>query len=93
MKYATYKSLKAERTANVLTITMNRPEELNAINEPLYYELSTIFVDASMDKEVDVVVFTGAGRAFSRPAVTGTGCASRSPIQTPFSVHSSQLSE
>jgi enoyl-CoA hydratase len=63
--YSEYRMLLVERTRNVLRITLNRPDELNALNQPLHHELSTIFVDAGMDKEVDVVVLTGAGRAFS----------------------------
>lgn len=64
MEYAEYKMIHAERSKNVLTITLNRPNELNAINQQLHKELSTIFIKAGMDSEVDVVVFTGAGRAF-----------------------------
>lgn len=65
MDYSKYGMLRAERTKNVLRITLNRPDELNAINKQLHHELSTIFADAGMDGDVDVVVFTGAGRAFS----------------------------
>ena len=63
--YSRYRMLLVERTRNVLRITMNRPNELNAMNQPLHHELSTIFVEAGMDEEVDVVVLTGAGKAFS----------------------------
>jgi enoyl-CoA hydratase len=63
--YSRYRMLRVERTRNVLRITLNRPDALNAMNQPLHHELSTIFVDAGMDQEVDVVVLTGAGRAFS----------------------------
>jgi enoyl-CoA hydratase len=63
--YSRYRMLRIERTRNVLRITMNRPDELNAFNQALHRELSTIFVDAGMDGEVDVVLLTGAGRAFS----------------------------
>jgi enoyl-CoA hydratase len=65
MDYSKYRMLKVERRRNVLRITMNRPDELNAINHQMHRELSTIFVDAGADEEVDVVVVTGAGRAFS----------------------------
>jgi enoyl-CoA hydratase len=65
MNYVKYKMLIAERTNNVLRITLNRPNELNAINHQLLKELSTIFIDAGMDRNVDVIVFTGAGRVFS----------------------------
>lgn len=65
MDYSRYKSLLVERTNNVLKITMNRPDALNAINKELYQELSTIFIDANTDQDIDVVLFTGAGKEFS----------------------------
>ena len=43
---------------------MNRPEQLNAIDEELHGELARIFYDVAGDEETDVVVFTGAGSAF-----------------------------
>ena len=65
MDYSKYGMLLVERAKNVLRITLNRPDKLNAINKQLHHELSTIFIDAGMDDDVDVVVLTGAGRAFS----------------------------
>ena len=63
--YSSYRMLHVELTRNVLRITLNRPDELNAWNQLLHQELSTIFVDAGLDQDVDVVVLTGAGRVFS----------------------------
>jgi enoyl-CoA hydratase len=63
--YSRYQMLLVERTRNVLRVTLNRPDELNAINRQLHRELSTIFADAQRDDEVDVIVLTGAGGAFS----------------------------
>lgn len=60
-----YKSMTFERDGNILTITLNRPDQLNAANEVLHAELAQVFVDAAIDKESDVIVLTGAGRAFS----------------------------
>ena len=65
MRYSKYSVLRVEKERNILRVTMNRPDELNAINQQMHRELSTVFVDAGLDDEVDVVVFTGAGRAFS----------------------------
>jgi enoyl-CoA hydratase len=65
MDYSRYGMLRVESKKNVLRITLNRPDELNAINKQLHHELSTIFIDAGMDDDADVVVLTGAGRAFS----------------------------
>ncbi len=46
------------------TITMNRPEVLNAFNFRMLRELARACEDASWDDEIRVVVLTGAGRAF-----------------------------
>ncbi|WP_317929838.1 enoyl-CoA hydratase/isomerase family protein [Halioxenophilus sp. WMMB6] len=61
----TYETLLLTRSGRVLTITMNRPELLNAVNLKLHEELAEVFTFAAADVECDVVVFTGAGRAFS----------------------------
>jgi len=44
-----------------VTITLNRPEVLNAINLGTLQELGTAFQDASWDDDIAVVVLTGAG--------------------------------
>ena len=49
---------------NVCTITLNRPERLNAINGPLIADLHTALTDAHADPEARVIVLRGAGRAF-----------------------------
>jgi enoyl-CoA hydratase/carnithine racemase len=46
------------------TITLNRPEVLNAFDFQLLRELARACEDASWDDEIRVVVLTGAGRAF-----------------------------
>ncbi len=48
----------------VLTITMNRPEVLNAFNETMIRELTAVLDEAVADEGVRCVVLTGAGRAF-----------------------------
>ena len=63
-RYDSYKTILAERRGRILTLTLNRPAQLNAANAELHTELSRIFVDARHDDEADIVVLTGAGRAF-----------------------------
>jgi enoyl-CoA hydratase len=63
--FETYKRIQFERRGRILTIRMNRPEVLNAIEAVLHEELSRVFRDAAADPDSDVIVFTGAGRAFS----------------------------
>ncbi len=48
----------------VATITLNRPDALNATNDALYRELAAAIKRAGEDVEVGAVVLTGAGRGF-----------------------------
>ena len=63
-RYDGYKNILAERRGRVLTLTLNRPAQLSAVNAELHSELSRIFVDARHDADADIVVLTGAGRSF-----------------------------
>src|SRR2546430_8728770 len=58
------KSFRYEQRDGVATITLNRPERLNAITFEVYRELTDFFAQLRDDKDVRVVVITGAGRAF-----------------------------
>lgn len=60
-----YDTLALSRQGRLLTIAMNRPDALNAVNLRLHQELAEVFTFASTDEHSDVVVFTGNGRAFS----------------------------
>ena len=50
--------------AGVATITLNRPERLNALTFEVYRELTETFAAIKKEPEVRAVVITGAGRAF-----------------------------
>ena len=65
MNYDKYNQFQASYQGRVLILTMNRPDELNAVNKDMHDELGTIFYDAQLDDDADVIVLTGAGRAFS----------------------------
>lgn len=58
-----YRSLAFERRGRVLWVSLNRPE-LNLIQDDLHDDLSRIFLDLGRDPESDVIVLTGAGKAF-----------------------------
>jgi enoyl-CoA hydratase/carnithine racemase len=61
----TPKSFLYETSATgVATITLNRPERLNALTFEVYRELTDIFVELKTETDVRTVVITGAGRAF-----------------------------
>lgn len=59
-----YQHLLVERDGGVLTITMNRPEVLNAVNDVMLAEMTEAMQAAARDDSVRCVVLTGAGRAF-----------------------------
>jgi len=60
-----YETIALSRRERLLTITLNQPESLNAVNLEMHEELAEVFVFAATDEGSDVVVFTGAGKAFS----------------------------
>jgi enoyl-CoA hydratase/carnithine racemase len=53
-----------DRRDHVATLTLNRPERLNAISGPMLDELSTLLVACDADRDIRVIVLTGAGRGF-----------------------------
>lgn len=63
-----------DRTGHVATLTLNRPERMNAISGPMLRAFSQALVDADRDSDVRVIVITGAGRGFCAGAdLTGGG--------------------
>ncbi|HMO47391.1 MAG TPA: enoyl-CoA hydratase-related protein [Rubrivivax sp.] len=64
-RYADYHDLKIEVANKVATVTLNRPEARNAINQRLIRELRTIWDDLGDDPDVNAVLLTGAGDRFS----------------------------
>jgi len=57
-----------EKQEAIAVITLNRPQVLNAMNKRLWLDLEQALEDAAADREIRVVVLTGAGRAFSTGA-------------------------
>src|SRR5258707_1128134 len=60
----TPKSFLYEEREGIATTTLNRPERLNAITFEVYRELTDLFASLRDEKDVRVVIITGAGRAF-----------------------------
>lgn len=58
-------TLQIDDDKRVRTLTLNRPEALNAFNEALYDATAEALLGAADDPEVAVVLLTGAGRGFS----------------------------
>lgn len=59
-----FKTICYEVSNRVATITLNTPNTLNAINQQMRLELGDAITIAEVDKDVRLVVITGAGRAF-----------------------------
>ena len=60
----TFETITVESADRVCTITMNRPDVYNALNDKLTFELQDALKAAGRDKAVGVLVLTGAGKAF-----------------------------
>src|SRR5260221_12538875 len=59
-----FQFLKFEITNGVATITLNRPEVYNALNDEITFELQDAFKAVAKDVSVRVIVLTGEGKAF-----------------------------
>jgi enoyl-CoA hydratase/carnithine racemase len=66
-----YSTLLYEKQRQGVLITLNRPEQMNALSAELRDELHQAFDEAAVDPEVRAIVLTGAGRAFSAGAAMG----------------------
>lgn len=60
-----YKTLLFELKDRVATVTLNRPDKLNALNDEMRADYSRLFQELQNNDEIGVIIFTGAGRAFS----------------------------
>jgi 2-(1,2-epoxy-1,2-dihydrophenyl)acetyl-CoA isomerase len=58
-------SVLYHRHDSIVTLTFNRPETLNAMNEAMMGEVERILIELEADTAVRAVILTGAGRAFS----------------------------
>ena len=56
-----YQNLLVEIKENVMMITVNRPDKLNALNAATLIEMNTLFSQIKDDDEIDIVIITGAG--------------------------------
>lgn len=64
MDYSQYRTISASLTDRILTLSLNRPEQLNAVNHVMHEELAAVFQAVQDDDDVDIAILTGTGRAF-----------------------------
>ena len=73
MPDANYREIRYDVDGPVLTITLNRPDKLNAFTFTMMNELIDAFDRADADDDVRAVIVTGAGRGFCAGADLGAG--------------------
>jgi enoyl-CoA hydratase/carnithine racemase len=59
-----FTTLRHEIEKNILTVTLNRPDQLNAFTVDMANELITVFKQANDNDEIRAIVVTGSGKAF-----------------------------
>ena len=64
MSYDLPGELAVEGDGPVRTVVINRPAELNAVNQPLHWALANVWRQLAADRAARVVILTGAGRTF-----------------------------
>src|SRR5262245_47127503 len=69
----TYQTIGADICDGVMTVTLNRPDRLNAFNRQMVAEVVDALDEADRNDAVRAVIFTGAGRAFSSGADLSAG--------------------
>jgi enoyl-CoA hydratase/carnithine racemase len=71
-----------DRNDGLVTVTLNRPDRLNAITNEMWVELARVFREVSHRKEDRALVITGAGTAFCSGAdLSGVGSPDRSALE------------
>ncbi|MBR1222908.1 crotonase/enoyl-CoA hydratase family protein [Bradyrhizobium sp. U87765 SZCCT0131] len=68
-----YEQIKYDVEDNILTITLNRPDKLNAYTHTMQTEMIDAFDRADADDNVRAIIVTGAGRAFCAGADLSSG--------------------
>jgi enoyl-CoA hydratase/carnithine racemase len=73
MAAPTYQTLQYDLDDGVATVTLNRPDKLNAFNTQMMRDLIAVFDETDGDDAVRAVIVTGAGRAFCAGADLSAG--------------------
>src|SRR5262245_28317454 len=68
-----YETLEIAREDGILTLSLSRPDRLNALTTQMLEELLRVFDEIDADDGVRAVIVTGAGRAFCAGADLGGG--------------------
>jgi enoyl-CoA hydratase/carnithine racemase len=83
MIYGPYETLKVEMKDQILTLTLHRPEKLNAFTIPMMKELIDVFTKVNDDDDVRAIIVTGSGRAFCAGADLSAGASTFDAMTNP----------
>ena len=72
-EHMAYETLLTDLADGILTVTLNRPDRLNAFNGQMKTDLLEVYDLADSDDDVRVVIVTGAGRGFCAGADLSSG--------------------
>jgi enoyl-CoA hydratase len=75
----TYSTLLYEKADGIGTVTINRPESLNALNSTVFSELYELFQEIEHDSDVRVVIITGSGQ---KSFVAGSDITEMAPLDS-----------
>src|SRR5215510_7705344 len=76
-----YETIKYEIEDQILTITLNRPEKLNAFTGQMMTEMIDAFDRADKDDDIRAIIVTGAGRGFCAGADLSAGARTFDPAR------------
>ena len=79
---ADYETINFDIQARVARITLNRPEQLNALSFAMRNELAAAFDRCATDPDIRAVVLAGAGRAFCAGVDLADGSFEETPIES-----------
>jgi len=79
-----YETIRLERADGIATITLDRPERLNAFTEQMLEDLVDAFDRTDEDDDVAAVIVTGSGRAFCAGADLQAGGETFERVAEPF---------
>ncbi|HTI87131.1 MAG TPA: enoyl-CoA hydratase-related protein, partial [Alphaproteobacteria bacterium] len=60
-----YETIKIEREGGITFVILNRPDQRNAMSPQLHMDMQDALEDLAIDTKTEVLVITGAGKAFS----------------------------
>src|SRR5437588_12657125 len=60
-----YETILVENKDGITWVTFNRPDQRNAMSPQLHMDMDNVLDDLAIDPETEVLVITGAGKAFS----------------------------